>query len=181
MSSLIKLAFLTPVIHGHSNIHWSIITNLLKEKRPGIERLEIHIIGDEPLGRRLAALPESDHCTVTFHCMGEQDIMRNATTMENIKRPPPSLMKPRSLWAFASALNFLIYKADEYLSHHAQVIRVLEDIDPDLMVIDMIFSNLGTDACMATGQEHVILSPCPSIDLAMLNRENVSYLCRYPM
>jgi hypothetical protein len=166
---MVTLAFLTQVMAGHSNVHFAIFRRLLA--LPASEApTHIQIIGDEPLRKRVAGLPASVHTRVTFHPLDATDVMGGMSNNVNAAlRSPERLGDTGGLRVLQRALANNIYLAtDVYLRRYARVVSILQDIKPDLVVIDIMHNYVGRDACDKLGLRYIIEAPIASLDLARL-------------
>jgi hypothetical protein len=176
MDRELTIAFLTPSIHGHSNVHLTILRRFLSVKPEGVSRLALHVIGDEPLRSRLASLPTpAAHCTFAFHTMGTRDYLEDTVNPDRLKKPPGSLKVYRDL------MRVMNREPKEYLGRYAKIVEVLESVRPDIVIVDMIYRALGVDACRTAGADWVILSPGPSLDFCSLTQPHARGLWYYPV
>jgi hypothetical protein len=181
MDSQLTLAFLTPYIHGHSNVHLTILHRLLTMKPQGVSRLAIHVIGDEPLRPRLASLPvPASHCTLAFHPMGTRDYLEDFVDTKHLKKPPPTFSNTGSLHIYRDITYVMNREPTEFLSRYSKLLDVLECVRPDMVVVDMLYRSLGVDACRKAGADWVILSPSSSLDFSSLTQPQGRGLWHYP-
>jgi hypothetical protein len=182
MSAELKLVFLTPYAHGHSNVHLTIFRHLLREKPRGVSHLSLHVIGDETVRKRLAPLPTSSaHCDLTFHPMATDDYISDfLNDMDTLRQPPPSFVRKDGLKMFSALVAPTARDPDTFLSRYGKIVKVLEEVKPDLMVVDMLYRALGVDACKTVGVEYVILSPGPTIDFAVMGQPQGRGFWYYP-
>jgi hypothetical protein len=185
-ASTLTLAFLTPIIHGHANIHFAILRYLLAARETDGMFLSLHIISDEPQRKRVAALPSSAHASVTFHPMGEDDLLapiRVPGDTDLLRSPPLSLFYRNGLRSLRDVLDPLFAEPEAHLSRLAAIVGILEQIKPDVFVLDFLLHGLGLDAIRCTGLviPHVVLSPGPSIDMCGLIQPQGRGFWRYPV
>jgi hypothetical protein len=182
-ASTLTIAFLTPIAHGHANAHFAIFRYLLTTPRPDGLYLSLHIISDEPQRKRVLALPTSEHASVTFHPIGDTDMHAEYTTAGGsnlIRSPPLSLFYPRGISMLKSAFNTVSPEPEEYLWRFNRITQILEDVKPDLFVIDLIIHALGLEVAKRTGVPHVVLSPGPSIDHSGASQPKGRGFWKYP-
>jgi hypothetical protein len=156
------LAFLTPVPHGHSNVHLAILRRLL-ELRPPDAPSQIHVLADEPLRKRILQLPSSSHTTVSFHVLDDEDVFAGLSNADDLRVPPLSLVRSDDLRALTGNFVPIICPPPSTnlgLRRYARISDVLRDIRPDLVVVDIFFSALGADVCRTLGLRHVMRAPC---------------------
>jgi hypothetical protein len=92
--STLTIAFLTPIIHSHANIHFAILQYLLATPRNDGTFLSPHVISDEPQRKRVASLTPKTHASVTCYPMGKDDLF-NAIRIpgdRDLMRSPPVLL-----------------------------------------------------------------------------------------
>jgi hypothetical protein len=177
----LKLAFLTPVAHGHSNIHFTIFKYLLTTARTDDLHLYIHIISDEPQRKRVDALPASPHATITFHAMADEDIHQAFQDGNLLRGPPLSLAYEngiRSLHIIPDILNPL---PSIFLSRVHRVTQLLQDIRPDVFVVDVLIHAIGLDAANKASVPHVTIGPTASIDMSAVTQPGGRGLWKYPL
>jgi hypothetical protein len=169
-SSTLTIAFLTPVIHGHANVHFAILQYLISTPRSDGRFLNIHVISDEPQRKRVADLPSSGHASVTFHPMGNNDLLaaiRSSGGSELLRTPPLSLFYKQGLSSLPGILRVILPEPEAHLSRLSTIAQILKNLKPDLFVIDMLLHGLGLDALYRANVKipHVKISPGPSLDL----------------
>jgi hypothetical protein len=165
--STLTIAFITPLAHGHGNVHYAVLRNLMTEARAGTH-LHIHVIGDEPQRKRLQTLPASEHAAIHFHPMAEQDYHQAFTSAGGgaLVRGPPLSLSRGGLRTLDPMPEVMLPTAAEYLARYEKIVGVLERVKPDLFVVDIIFNALCMDAVRKTGVPFVVLAPGFSIDTA---------------
>jgi hypothetical protein len=180
-TSPITLVFLTPLASGHSNVQFTILKNLLFEPR-GERQLRMHVIGDAPLWKRVESLPTSPHASVVFHEMAPEDFFHDFQSNANsfLRGPPLSQAYRRGLGMLTAVPLILCPKPKEHLSRVQKIIAVIEDVKPDLFVVDILIHGIGVDAAKKTGVPWVVLSPGPSIDPALAGQPGGRGFWRYP-
>jgi hypothetical protein len=175
------LAFLTPVPHGHSNVHLAILRRLLELPVPDAPS-QIHVLADEPLRKRILQLPSSPHTAVSFHVLDDEDVFAGLSNADDLRVPPLSLVRPGGLRALTgNFVPIMCPPPTTYLRRYARISDVLRDIRPDLVVVDILFSALGADVCRTLGLRHVMQAPLASLDTAVLTQPGGRGLWKYPM
>jgi hypothetical protein len=178
----LKLVFLTPLAYGHANVHYTILRNLLTERRGGL-RLELHVIGDEPQRKRLFALPSSEHTTLRFHPMGDEDMLQHFTESggsNGVRGPPLSLTRQDGMRVLHAVPSVMYPKPDVFLTRYQKIVEVLQDIQPDIFVVDLFYHALGVDATTKARIPHVILCPVGSMDLSTVSQPLGRGFWRFP-
>jgi hypothetical protein len=137
----LKLAFLAPVIRGHANIHFTIFHYLLTEPRTDDLHLDIHIISDEPQRKRFSTLPSSPHATLTFHAMGDEDM--HMAFHSGVRVPPLSVAYTNGIRMMHVISDLLYPPPAVYISRVHRITQVLEDVRPDLFVVDTVVYDPG--------------------------------------
>jgi hypothetical protein len=183
----LTLAFYTPSIHGHSNVHLTILRQLLAEAgEAGRPSLDIHVLGDETARSRIQSLPTAPRATITFHAIGEEDFLLTTTTgmlfhTEIYRTPPSSIFRPGGLDAIRVLGPLLAPPPALYIPRYARILEVLKAVKPALFVIDVMYKALGQDIARHAGFRFMILSPMCSLDLAFYNQPHGKSFWKYPM
>lgn len=185
--SELKLVFLAPVEQGHSNVHRAICSHLLSTNLPEVASLSIHVIGDEPARSQWHHLiQESDTSSLVFHAMGTHNHLEIGNNGERIQDHTNFLKsKPASLAVggleLCERISSLIYKSPtEYLTRYQAIRRVISEVKPDMVILDILFRNMGRDACNTEGYKYIVLSPGTSIDHAALHQPRGAGLWKFP-
>jgi hypothetical protein len=176
------LAFLAPVPHGHSNVHFTIYRSLLAlpvDKAPS----HIHIIGDEPLRKRIDQLALPSYCKVSFHALDPVDIFDVIISDKSQLRVPPlSVLKPGGLRGLRGHFVPIVCPPSAvYLSRYQRILAALEKIQPDLVIIDVIFVAVGLDVCRTLNLRYAILAPTASLEISVMSQPGGRGLWKYPM
>lgn len=186
MSDL-KFVFLSPVEQGHSSIHRAICSHLLSTNFPNLTSLSIHIIGDEPARLQWQHLiQKSNTRSLVFHAMGPRNHLEIAGSGERIRDPTNFLKSaPASLAVggleLCERISSLIYTSPtDYLIRYEAIRRIVSEVKPDIVILDILFRNMGRDACSAEGCKYVILSPGTSIDHAAFHQPRGAGLWKFP-
>jgi hypothetical protein len=177
-----NIAFITPLAYGHANVHYAVLRNLLTEARKDL-RIHLHVIGDEPQRTRLQSLPASEHATLDFHPMAERDYhhaFASAGGGALVRGPPLSLARKGGLRMLDPMAALMFPQPAEYVERYHKIVTILERVQPDLLVIDVIFSALGADAVQKTEIPFVILAPGFSLDSAGPNQPGGRGFWKYP-
>lgn len=161
------IAFLTPTIHGHSNIALTIIQRL----QSTYPTCDIHVFGDKPLEKRFTQNPE------IFHYIGEADMLQacaaranSNTTAENFRTPPISLRRQGALSVISDLGHILAPTPEEYLGRYQKMLQFIQELKPDLLVVDVLYGPLGLDLSITNGVPYVLLSPTASLDVAFFHQ-----------
>jgi hypothetical protein len=179
---MVVLAFLTHVISGNSNVHFAIFRRLLSLPR-GEAPSQIHIIGDEPVRKRVDRLPSSPHTSVTFHVLDQTDVLANVgPTSDTMRGPPLSFFTPAGIRVFQDVVvPLLIFRPDVYLRRYAQLLSIFQDIKPDLVVVNILLGTAGFDACNALGLRFIFEAPISSLDVERMSQPGGQGLWKYPV
>jgi hypothetical protein len=175
------LAFLTPVIHGHSNVHLTIYRRLLALSPAEGAPAHIHILGDEPLRKRVNQLPSSEHTAVSFHALNPADVHASGTESTLLRTPPLSAVKPGGMSGLRELLPIMFPPVDVYLHRYARIVEILREIKPDIVVADLLFARLGVDACHTLNLRYAILAPVGSLDISTMTQPGGRGMWKYPM
>jgi hypothetical protein len=161
------IAFLTPTIHGHSNIALTIIRRL----QSTYTECNVHVFGDKSLGKRFTQNPE------IFHSIGETDMLQacaaratSNTTAENFRSPPISLRRKGALSVIAGLGHIIAPAPEEYLGRYQKMLQFIQEMKPDLLVVDVLYGPMGLDLSITTGVPYVLLSPTASLDVAFFHQ-----------
>lgn len=175
----LTIVFVPPCSRGHLNAHHAILRFLMRNQLPGVSRLNLHVASDEPARKVLSDLyAGNEHCSVHFHAIGETDQFDNFMDMSIIKKPSPSLT---DLSTFTQAAKIIFPCPELYFVRYNNLRKLLEDIKPDLVVLDLVTRTVGVDACKAAGIDNfVLVSPGPSLDLASVRQPQGRGLWYYP-
>jgi hypothetical protein len=183
----LTVAFLTPSIHGHSNVHLTILRRLLADAgRQGRPSITIHIIGDETARKQILSLPRAMHASITFHAMGEDDLFMGCVAsanvdMNTVRAPPASVFRPGGLDSIRSVAPIVTPPATLYVPRFVRIVEVLKETRPSLFVVDLLYQTLGVDAARNTGVRYMIVAPVCSLDLCQLEQPLAKGLWKYPM
>jgi hypothetical protein len=177
----LTLVFLVPIPHGHANVQMAILHNLLSEPRDDLQ-LRLHVVGDAPLRKRVESLPTSRHASIVFHAIASDDLFQEVhmNTNSNLRGPPLSQAYRHGLGMLAVVPPLLCPKPSDHLSRFQKVVAVLEDVKPDLFLVDIILHGMGADAAKKTGVPWAVISPGPSIDTALASQPGGRGFWRYP-
>jgi hypothetical protein len=184
-SDMRVIAFLSPVPSGHSNVHVSVIKRILasrsSEDDPPL--LALHVISDEPLRERIRALPDSEHTTIAFHALGTTDVFSDITAdMSQLRVPPLSLVRAGGLQAFTGTfMPTMCPEPGVYLDRYLRLLTILQNIKPDIVVIDIVFASLGRDACNQIGAPFIVQAPISSLDLSLMTQPGARGFWKFPM
>lgn len=177
----VKIVFLSPCARGHSNIHRTILQFLMHNELPGVSGITLHVAADEPARGHFSDLGSGNgYCSLEFHAIGNTNQLEQfmGNGQESIKKPPPSLTD-LSVIPLAAAIVFP--PPEGYLERYSNLRKLLEDVNPDLVVVDMLMRAMGVDACKMAGIDNwVVLSPGPSIDVAVIRQPQARGLWYYP-
>jgi hypothetical protein len=185
----LTLAFFTPSIHGHSNVHLTILRQLLAEAgEAGRPSLDIHILADETVRPRIKSLPTAPHATITFHSIGDEDLFLTSISSvmfdrlgEIYRAPPSSVFRPGGLDAIRSIGPVLAPPPALYLPRYARILDVLKKVNPTLFVVDVLYEALGADVARHGGFKYMLLSPLCSMDVSQFNQPHGKAFWKYPM
>jgi hypothetical protein len=177
----LKLAFLTPIVHGHANVHFTIITYLLTEPRTDDLYLDIHIISDEPQRKRLNTLPSSPHASLTFHAMGDEDIHQAFHNGSVMRAPPLSLAYENGIRMLHIVPEIMHPPPSTFISRVHRTAQVLQNVRPDIFVVDVIIHAIGLDAANKAGVPHVVIGPTASLDLCAVTQPGGRGFWKYPL
>jgi hypothetical protein len=175
----LKLAFLAPVIRGHANIHFTIFHYLLTEPRTDDLHLDIHIISDEPQRKRFSTLPSSPHATLTFHAMGDEDM--HMAFHSGVRVPPLSVAYRNGIRMMHVISDLLYPPPAVYISRVHRITQVLEDVRPDLFVVDTLIYAMGQDATKKADVPHVVIGPTASIERSAVSQPGGRGFWKYPV
>jgi hypothetical protein len=185
----LTVAFFTPSIHGHSNVHLTILRQLVAEAgQAGRPSLDIHVLGDEPLRSRIESLPQTAHASVTFHPLGKEDLfmtilptLTSASDTEIQRGRPMSPFRSGGLDGIRTLIHILAPSPALYLPRYVRILEVLQKVKPALFVNDLLYGPLGADAARHGGFKHLFLSPACSLDAAFFNQPHGKAFWKYPM
>jgi hypothetical protein len=179
----LTVAFFTPSIHGHSNVHLTILRQLIAEAGTGDHpSLAIHVVGDEPVRKRICSLPSTPHASVTFYAIGDDDLLLRCSEFKDIYRArPASLFGRGGLDAIRSLGPIVAPPPELYLPRYAGILKVLQDVMPDLFVVDVLYQALGAEAARSAGVRYMLLSPSCSLDMALFEQPLGKGFWKYPM
>jgi hypothetical protein len=177
---MVVLAFLVPVLAGHSNVHFAILHRLLSlpiSEAP----TQIHIIGDEPLRQRIMTLPASDYTRVAFHPLDSVDTLAPFISNSEQLRSPPFSPGPTGLRVLDRALIPVVFLSpDTFLRRFARTLSILQDVKPDLVVIDVLHGSVGSDACRKLDLRYVRVAPVSSLDMSRATQPGGRSFWKYP-
>jgi hypothetical protein len=176
---MVVLAFLTHVISGHSNVHFAIFRRLLSLPA-GEAPSNIYILSDEPLRKRVASLPRSAHTAVTFCAIDDTDVLGSVAS--TFRGPPLSFFTPagrRVLREHIVPATFL--RPEVYLRRYSRIMAVLQEIKPDLVIVDLLLGTPGFDACTKLRLRYVIEAPVASLDVVRASQPRGRGFWKYPM
>jgi hypothetical protein len=71
------------------------------------------------------------------------------------------------------------WRAEQFLSVFQNVVRVLDEVDPDIVAVDNFFGP-GITACHNLGREWIVLSPNTLLDYVISRQPNAAGMWRYP-
>jgi hypothetical protein len=179
---MVVLAFLTHVISGNSNVHFAIFRRLLSLPRAEAPS-QIHIIGDEPLRKRVDRLPSSPHTSVTFHVLDQTDVLPSfLSNSDTLRSPPISFFTPAGIRVFKDLfVPAAMLRPDVYLRRYAQLLSIFQDIKPDLVVVNILLGTPGFDACKTLGLRFIFEAPISSLDVERMSQPGGQGLWKYPM
>ncbi|KAK4684396.1 hypothetical protein P7C73_g5781, partial [Tremellales sp. Uapishka_1] len=150
--------FVTSPEHGQANSHLAVISAL--QAKYG-DSLDIHVSSFELLRKRVPG-------KVTFDPLVGKGLVEyyNVTGTSAADAPPLTLhdvtTRPGLLGAVVAAQKILQIihpeSPEEYLAAAQSVEALIDALDPDLIVVDTLFS-AARDAIVRKGREHVLLSP----------------------
>jgi hypothetical protein len=175
------LAFLAPVIHGHSNVHLTIYRRLLALSPAEGAPAHIHILGDEPLRKRVAQLPFSEHTAVSFHALDPVDVFASGAEFASLRTPPLSAVRRGGTSGLRNLMPIMFPPADVYLHRYERIVEVLREAKPDIVIADVLFANLGVDACHTLNLRYAILAPIGSLDMSTMTQPGGRGMWKYPM
>jgi len=156
-----KLLFISNAEYGQASIHCSIIKDLLSRSD---QALEIHLLSFPFLQSRVSDLVDaSNKNSLQFHPILSapsylQKQEEKGALSGFIRHGTGFLSSIASYMTIGQAL--LPWTGDEYLKLYHEMSKVIEEVKPDLAMVDVLFAP-AIDACLGTGQKHIILSPTP--------------------
>jgi hypothetical protein len=156
-----KILFFTNSEHGQASVILAVAHELMLRGD-----MDLHFMSFAPLDVHVQALslakgPEDtfNKSTATFHLLPGPS-MAEAFPLHNEKKDwmhPPGAKG--ALDAFATASKLLVpWKDLEYIAFYKSCIDLIRLLEPDLIVMDPLFSP-GIDACTAISKEFAVLSP----------------------
>jgi hypothetical protein len=176
----LRIAFLTPLIHSHSNVHFALFRQLLcsASSRP----LDIHVIGDEPLRLRLAEIEVVGDNKLTFHAIDSEDCLHGIANLIMVARLPPLSITRKNGFATLNTISHIICpEPAPYLERFKHTLMVVEELQPDALVTDIIYAGIAIDVSKKTGTKLVGLMPAQDIDLRLFEQPWGSGFWKYPM
>lgn len=149
-----KLLFITNSEYGQSSVHCSVIQELLS--RP--DAPQIQLLSFPALQTRVASLSALNF---KFHGLTSAPSFLDKLTEQGEVTSAASHST-----GFISAIlsyfvinKFLIpWTSSEYLKLYHEISQVVQEVRPDLCVVDSLFF-VGLDACLGEKQKHIVLSP----------------------
>lgn len=92
--------------------------------------------------------------------------------------------QPPDFWHSFSLISSVVaaatpWKAEEFLVVYRDVLRILDEIDPDVAVVDNFFGP-GLTACHKQRRNWLVLSPNTMLDYAISRQPNAAGLWKYP-
>jgi hypothetical protein len=176
------IAFVFPLLSGHSNVHIATLRRLLLTT---IDRhLQIHVLSDEPMRKRVTELPGLSNHTLTFHALGEQDALDFVTsTAVKGRHLPGSLIagtQGAGLDIYRNGVGFLCPEPKLYIRHYSIILEIFREIKPDFVVVDILFG-MGVDACETAGIKFGYMVPISSLDIAGMSQPGARGFWKYPL
>lgn len=181
-----KVLFLTNSDRGQASIHLATAHTLLSEYG---DALQIHFASFPGIGAaveqasRQAATRDADR-QITFHPVQgtpyKTAIQERGLNMTTVRQRPGLWGSER--FSFIIELAYMPWTGPEYLEVVASVREIVERVQPDLAVIDILFSP-GVDTVEATmgNRSHVILSPNDMKDMLAAVHPQAKSLWHYPV
>ncbi|TFK33934.1 hypothetical protein BDQ12DRAFT_738513 [Crucibulum laeve] len=114
---------------------------------------------------------------ITFHNIGGRSMKDTSTYLQDgtVIHPPGFRGAIYSYRIMADVI--LGWTAEEYISGVKGCIRIIEDVDPQVIVVDNLL-NQGYDACEKLGREYVASGPFSLKDISLDKQPN--FITNYP-
>jgi hypothetical protein len=140
---------------------------------------EIHIASFSPAAERVGKLSEEIGVPLSFHPYSGPSYLEAAKQIglgNGIVHEPAC----KSLEAFRILDSVLaVYDADEYLRQIKETKALILDIDPDVIVVDMLLHS-AFDACIALNRRFIVNSPIQALDICRMTQPRLKGLWYYP-
>lgn len=182
MSKRTKVLFLPPAEFGQANIVLAMTSELLKR-----EAIDVHIASFSGLAKRVQQLqpdmqPPSNPSasTLTFHLLDgltHTDALYRYLDADKSK-VPPAISGDFSPYRHLGD-TLAPWPEEEYMSLVDQYKRLIRELEPDSIVLDMIMAP-SIDACRSLNRRYVLASPLPGLLVSMDPQGMIKQLFCYP-
>lgn len=162
MSKVKKLLFATNSEFGQASVHISVIRELLSREEP----IEIHLLSFPSLQARILDLESStSRHQFRFHPLTSalsfvDKHEEEGTSMTSFIRHRATFRGAMESYSIA-AKTCIPWTGEEYVKLYEECFKIIKDLQPDLVVCDIIFFP-SFDACQGLlNQKYIILAPTP--------------------
>ncbi|KAF9645619.1 UDP-Glycosyltransferase/glycogen phosphorylase [Thelephora ganbajun] len=167
-----KVLFFTHAESGQANTILALALELLT--RPHVQ---VHIASFPSLSRRVHGLNQA----IKFHSLDGSDMLHalpaQGLTEESVKHPP--VTKSWRLYDHLLVPALTVWDGEEYMRIYKSCKKVIEEIQPDLVVLDAIF-NPGLDACFTLNQRFLLNTPNTPLDVVRVLQPWLKGFWYYP-
>ena len=176
-----RILFLINEELGQANVCLSLLHSLLIRDSP-----EVHLPSWPNLRSRVqeissnASLITGLNHTVTFHplpCLGMvKSVYRHVT--DSIPGHGRGFMNAFRVF---SDLRLVLSprSTEEYLEIYDRCVEIIEEVRPDLVVLEPIFA-FGFDACKRLDQKYVVVAPNALKDVALFEQPRLAMFWKFP-
>lgn len=175
--------FLTNAERGQANVFLAASQSLLKN----YPSAEIHFATFPPLAGAVEAISERAHRpsgpgSITFHSLKGPTYLKKLADqgyqVQDLAHRPGLLGASARLGIIPSL--FIPWTGPEFVDIYDDVVRVIESVRPDLVVVDSFFTP-GHDAVRQLQMNHVVLSPNSIRDFITIDQPRGEAFWKFPV
>lgn len=176
-----RILYISNSERGQANVFFATSQSLLNN----YPFVELHWASFPPLSTAITAFSQSESLQdrhIIFHPLNGTAYVEKLTLIGFEIRDLPH---PHGLRGAAHALSnmpilYVPWNGSEYSEIYKDIIRVIEDVDPGLVVVDTMFTP-AHDAVRQLQQEHVLLSPNSLRDFSTARQPRGELFWKFPM
>lgn len=180
-----KILLLTNSEHGQANVFLAASHSLLALGKD----VEVHFASFDPISKSVASTSDyALRCSpggrpLVFHRLDGISMLDALMTPEHrfwetMGRRPGLGATTQFMWQMMRVV--VPWSAPEFMRVYRSVIRIIDDVSADVVVVDSMFSP-GLTACRLLKVRHIILSPNTLKDFASVLQPWGAMFWKYPM
>ncbi|EPE25405.1 UDP-Glycosyltransferase/glycogen phosphorylase [Glarea lozoyensis ATCC 20868] len=173
-----RIMFFTSSEYGQANVILAVAYELLLRRK-----YDIHIVSFEPLKNRIRELNKmtssEDPDPARFHAVPIISPMEAVRRQGNIGPYPAGVRGALKTYRTTLPAIATAWDGSEYMAGYEWCLERIHSINPNIIVIDPLFS-IGLEACKTAIRNYVVLSPNTFQDILRKQQPFFRQLCRYP-